>query len=90
MIRITKPPAAASISKKVEDIFGRTDLIVKVKEPQLSECKMLRSNQTLFTYLHLAADREQTHGAACLGRHRHRLRDGDGAGWLAAAVDSDE
>lgn len=52
--------AGASISKKVEDIFGSTDLIVKVKEPQLDECKMLRANQTLFTYLHLAADREQT------------------------------
>src|SRR5665213_1478557 len=52
--------AGAAISKKVEDIFGSADLIVKVKEPQLSECKMLRSNQTLFTYLHLAADREQT------------------------------
>src|ERR1700729_3333452 len=52
--------AGASISRKVEDIFGSADLIVKVKEPQLSECKMLRSNQTLFTYLHLAADREQT------------------------------
>jgi alanine dehydrogenase len=52
--------AGASISKRVEDIFGSTDLIVKVKEPQLDECKMLRSNQTLFTYLHLAADREQT------------------------------
>ena len=48
------------ISKKVEDIFVSADLIVKVKEPQLVECKMLRSSQTLFTYLHLAADREQT------------------------------
>jgi alanine dehydrogenase len=52
--------AGAAISKRAEDIFGSTDLIVKVKEPQLNECKMLRSNQTLFTYLHLAADREQT------------------------------
>src|SRR5450432_2181417 len=52
--------AGASISKKVEEIFSSTDLIVKVKEPQLNECRMLRSNQTLFTYLHLAADREQT------------------------------
>jgi alanine dehydrogenase len=52
--------AGASISKKAEDIFSTADLIIKVKEPQLSECKMLRSNQTLFTYLHLAADREQT------------------------------
>src|ERR1700744_66455 len=53
-------PAGAAISRKVEDIFGSSDLVVKVKEPQLDECKMLRSNQTLFTYLHLAADREQT------------------------------
>src|ERR1700736_4067029 len=52
--------AGASISRKAEDLFGSTDLIVKVKEPQLDECKMLRANQTLFTYLHLAADREQT------------------------------
>src|ERR1700733_14628130 len=52
--------AGASISKRVEDIFGSTELIMKVKEPQLDECKMLRGNQTLFTYLHLAADREQT------------------------------
>ena len=52
--------AGASISRKVEEIFSSTDLIVKVKEPQLDECKMLRANQTLFTYLHLAADREQT------------------------------
>jgi alanine dehydrogenase len=52
--------AGATISKKVEDIFSSADLIVKVKEPQLVECQMLRSNQTLFTYLHLAADREQT------------------------------
>jgi alanine dehydrogenase len=52
--------AGASISRKVEEIFSSADLIVKVKEPQLDECKMLRANQTLFTYLHLAADREQT------------------------------
>jgi len=52
--------AGGSISRKVEEIFSSTDLIVKVKEPQLNECKMLRANQTLFTYLHLAADREQT------------------------------
>jgi alanine dehydrogenase len=52
--------AGASISRKAEDIFGSADLVVKVKEPQLNECKMLRASQTLFTYLHLAADREQT------------------------------
>jgi len=45
--------AGAVISKKVEDIFISADLIIKVKEPQLAECKMLRASQTLFTYLHL-------------------------------------
>ncbi len=44
-----------------------SDLIVKVKEPQLAECKMLRSGQTLFTYLHLAADREQALGLIASG-----------------------
>ena len=34
-------------------------MVVKVKEPQLAECKMLRPGQILFTYLHLAADAEQ-------------------------------
>ena len=59
--------AGGTISKRAEDIFGAADLIVKVKEPQLNECKMLRSNQTLFTYLHLAADREQTQALMASG-----------------------
>ena len=41
-------------------VFDRSELIIKVKEPQLSECAMLKPHQTLFTYLHLAADPEQT------------------------------
>jgi alanine dehydrogenase len=52
--------AGAAIAQSAEEIFAASDLIVKVKEPQIPECKMLRSGQTLFTYLHLAADREQT------------------------------
>jgi alanine dehydrogenase len=59
--------AGGTISKRAEDIFGAADLIVKVKEPQLNECKMLRSNQTLFTYLHLAADREQAQALMASG-----------------------
>jgi alanine dehydrogenase len=52
-------------------VFERSDLIIKVKEPQPSECKRLRANQTLFTYLHLAPDPEQTKlllasGATCI------------------------
>src|SRR6204780_3781700 len=51
--------AGASIATRASDIFAGADLVVKVKEPQLAECRMLRSGQTLFTYLHLAADKEQ-------------------------------
>ncbi|MEX0611147.1 MAG: alanine dehydrogenase, partial [Pirellulales bacterium] len=43
-----------------EEIFGRADLIVKVKEPQPSELKIVRKGQVIFTYFHLAADRELT------------------------------
>jgi alanine dehydrogenase len=51
--------ADAVVVQRAEDVFAATDLVVKVKEPQLAECKRLRSGQTLFTYLHLAADRDQ-------------------------------
>src|SRR5205823_67916 len=42
--------------------FAAADMVVKVKEPQPAEWKMLRKGQILFTYLHLAPDPEQTHG----------------------------
>jgi alanine dehydrogenase len=51
--------AGALIAQRAQDVFATSDLVVKVKEPQLAECKQLRGGQTLFTYLHLAADREQ-------------------------------
>ena len=51
--------AGAEIMNSAEEVFSRADLIVKVKEPQPAECKMLRPGQVLFTYLHLAADPEQ-------------------------------
>jgi alanine dehydrogenase len=50
----------AEIVKTAADVFAKADMIVKVKEPQLSECKMLRKEQILFTYLHLAPDPAQT------------------------------
>ena len=52
--------AGAVIIQSAEEIFAGAELIVKVKEPQAHECRMLRPGQTLFTYLHLAADPEQT------------------------------
>ena len=46
----------------VRDVFASSDMIVKVKEPQPSEWTLLRENQILFTYLHLAPDPEQAKG----------------------------
>ena len=52
-------------------IFAAADMIIKVKEPQANERKMLREGQILYTYLHLAPDPEQTKdlvasGATCI------------------------
>ncbi|HLI10125.1 MAG TPA: alanine dehydrogenase [Alphaproteobacteria bacterium] len=54
--------AGATIAGTAADVFRAADLVVKVKEPQLRECKMLRDGQVLFTYLHLAADPQQAKG----------------------------
>ena len=63
--------AGADIADDAATVFGAAEMIVKVKEPQPEECGMLSEGQTLFTYLHLAADREQTEsliasGATCI------------------------
>jgi alanine dehydrogenase len=52
--------SGAKIIDTPEEIFDKAEMIVKVKEPQPNECKMLRKGQTLFTYLHLAPDPDQT------------------------------
>jgi len=52
--------AGAEIEPDAATVFARADLIVKVKEPQAEERRMLREGQVLFTYLHLAPDPEQT------------------------------
>jgi alanine dehydrogenase len=51
--------AGADIAPSADHVFAEAELIVKVKEPLASERKKLRHGQVLFTYLHLAADREQ-------------------------------
>jgi alanine dehydrogenase len=61
----------AELAAGPEEIFAQADLIVKVKEPQPSELKIIRKGQVLFTYFHLAADRELTEallasGATCV------------------------
>ncbi len=63
--------AGAEIVSTAEEVFARADMIVKVKEPQAVERKMLRPGQILYTYLHLAPDPEQTKdlvesGAVCI------------------------
>lgn len=54
--------AGASIKSSAKEVFDQADMIVKVKEPQPVECEMLREGQILFTYLHLAADKQQAEG----------------------------
>ncbi len=54
--------AGASIAADAAAVFAGSDMVVKVKEPQPAECRLLRPGQLLFTYLHLAADREQAEG----------------------------
>ncbi|HTQ00578.1 MAG TPA: alanine dehydrogenase [Casimicrobiaceae bacterium] len=51
--------AGAKIAPSAPGVFEWAEMIVKVKEPQPSECAMLREGQILFTYLHLAPDPEQ-------------------------------
>ena len=59
--------AGAEIVTSADQIFQRTELIVKVKEPLASERKQLRRGQIIFTYLHLAPDPEQTHDLVASG-----------------------
>lgn len=59
--------AGAAIIDTAEEIFATADMIVKVKEPQAGERKMLREGQLLFTYLHLAPDPDQTNDLLASG-----------------------
>src|SRR5205085_6650364 len=52
--------AGAEIVDKATDLFGRAEMIVKVKEPLPAEYSLLRDGQILFTYLHLAASKALT------------------------------
>ncbi len=63
--------AGAKIVVDAKEIFAKSDMIIKVKEPQAQERAMLREGQILYTYLHLAPDPEQTKdlvksGAICI------------------------
>ena len=54
--------AGAKIVNEPSDIFNDSEIIVKVKEPQSVEVNMIRENQIVYTYLHLAAAKELTKG----------------------------
>ncbi|MEM1409956.1 MAG: alanine dehydrogenase [Pseudomonadota bacterium] len=63
--------AGAKIAATAEEVFAEAEMVVKVKEPQPSERALLRDHHTLFTYLHLAPDPQQTEellasGATCI------------------------
>ena len=63
--------AGAKMLETAADVFSTAEMIVKVKEPQPVECAMLKPHHTLFTYLHLAADKPQAEalmrsGATCI------------------------
>lgn len=71
----------ASIADSPEKIYADAEMVMHVKEPQPSEYKLLRKGQTLFTYLHLAADEPQTKalmdsGATCIAYETIQKSDG--------------
>ena len=61
--------AGAKVLPSADEVFGQADLIVKVKEPLREEWARMRAGQTVFTYFHLAADRELTEGILATGAH---------------------
>jgi alanine dehydrogenase len=54
--------AGAKILPDAKSVFDAAEMVVKVKEPQPQEIELLRADQILFTYLHLAADKPQAEG----------------------------
>jgi alanine dehydrogenase len=71
----------AKIAANAEEVFAKSEMIVKVKEPQPGECAMLRAGQVLYTYLHLAPDPRQTEalirsGATCIAYETVTAPDG--------------
>ena len=52
--------AGAKIVEKAADVWGRAEMVVKVKEPIASEYGLMKEGQTVYTYFHLAADKPLT------------------------------
>ena len=61
--------AGAEIVAKAEQVWAKADMIIKVKEPLAPELKLIKKDQLLFTYFHLAADRHLTEALLASGAH---------------------
>lgn len=73
--------AGAKIIGSAAEIYAKAEMIIKVKEPQPEECKMLRKGQVCFTYFHFAADRSLTEGivkSGCIAIAYETVRDREG------------
>src|SRR5690349_10222592 len=73
--------AGAKIVANREEIYAQADIIIKVKEPLKDEISLYRPGQTLYTYLHFAADKELTielakRGTTCIAYETIQLPDG--------------
>jgi len=77
--------AGAEIVKTAKEVYNRSDMVMHVKEPMPSEYDMIRNDQIVFTYFHLAArGRGADQGDDQDQIHRHRLRDDSEGGRIAA------
>src|SRR5690606_32692516 len=73
--------AGATILGSLEEVFEKSEMIIKVKEPQAREIACLKPHHILYTYLHLAADPAQTEGlmksgATCIAYETIQPADG--------------
>ena len=82
---VRRAPARRSC-RVADEVWGNADMVLKVKEPIAEEYHRLREGLTLFTYLHLAADKPLTEELIDAQGHRDRLRDGAAALRRAAAA----
>ena len=85
---VCRSPARPSCATAAE--AWAADMVMKVKEPRPAEYGFLRPGLILFTYLHLAADEEQTQALLKSKVHGRGLRDGAAGRRLAAAADAHE
>jgi len=74
--------AGATVASSPEEIFGKSEMVMHVKEPQPSEYKLIRPGQIIFTYLHLAADEQLTRAlidSRCIGIAYETIENSKGA-----------